>query len=900
MATSTAWRGQVPRSGRAAIAAFALLALGLVGGAILLHRSMQETARRDAGARLEAIAALKVAAIDTWRAEHLRDTGFAASYPTVALVAREASRGPVTPHDAAHALEVLVHLAERLGHLRIALLAADGHPVLAWARPGAPEEPFAEGLLRTALESPAGAASALVADPGRGRPRLHAAVSLRAQGAPGFALALQVDMGQVFDDVIWSWPVPSATGGTALVRREGGEVLLFVGGGAGPGREVTATRLPAEARGIVAAKAAAGETGIVEGMATRGQPILAAIRPVPGTSWKLVAKMDLSEVYEPIERPFSVMGGLLTSLLAAGALLLVVWWRHEAAQARMAAELRESHDLFQLALAGTHRVWDWDLEAKRIAIERTGAEGQAPDRDVYRGEVPEILAQLVHPDHVEEVRGRFEAHVRGETPGFEVETRSLVRPEGDRWVLVRGRGTRRDASGRARRVTGVVTDVTAHREMQAKLERSERLATIGELAAGVAHEINNPLAYVLSNLHFVVARLRAEGSREEELEALTDARDGAERVRDVVRRLRSYSRPGEGPRVLTDVQTEIQVAARLAAGEIHGRARLELRLGRMPLVEAGQHELGQLFVNLLVNAAHAIPPGRPTENSVVVEGGTDERGWARVEVRDSGEGIPPHVLRRVFEPFFTTKTGGKGTGLGMAIAQKIVTGAGGRIEIESRVGEGTAVRVTLPPAAGERRGEPPAAGRRMLVVDGDPLLARSLVRTIGGEHDVVSAASAAEALTRLRAGERFEAILCEVAMPRMTGAELHARIAEIAPDQARRMIFVSGGAYDEEASAFLRRVGNPCLEKPFDAQELRQALAWAAGGRGGAGAAPGLEAAPASGGEAGPAADAGAGEGANGGPGAAAGAAGAAPGAAPGANGTGPGGGVSGSQPDGP
>jgi CheY-like chemotaxis protein/two-component sensor histidine kinase len=358
----------------------------------------------------------------------------------------------------------------------------------------------------------------------------------------------------------------------------------------------------------------------------------------------------------------------------------------------------------------------------------------------------------------------------------------------------------------------------------------------------VAHEINNPLAYVLANLGFLASRIPAD-RLPDEAEALADARDGAERVRDVVLGLRTFSRPGAGPRAAVEVAAEIGAAMRIAQNEIRHRARLVQRIGPLPQVLAGPHELGQLFVNLLVNAAHAIPAGRAQENCITVEAGTDASGWARVEVRDTGVGMPPHVLRRLFDPFFTTKPDGKGMGLGMMIARGIVDGAGGRIEVESEVGRGTTVRVLLPPApqpaqdsgAAAAAAEPPAR-RRVLLVDDDPLVARSVVRSLGTAHDVVATSSGAEALARLDAGERFDAVLCDVMMPEMTGAQLYARVEALDPQLARRFVFLTGGAFTEEDMEFLRRVSGPCLDKPFDAEQLRRALEWAA--RGPAASAP--------------------------------------------------------------
>jgi CheY-like chemotaxis protein len=212
-----------------------------------------------------------------------------------------------------------------------------------------------------------------------------------------------------------------------------------------------------------------------------------------------------------------------------------------------------------------------------------------------------------------------------------------------------------------------------------------------------------------------------------------------------------------------------------------------------------------------------------------------------VEIRDTGVGIPSDVLDRIFEPFFTTKPLGVGTGLGLAIAHGIVTGAGGRIEVESRVGHGSLFRVLLPPSPPSQpppppaRREPaataPAAGAeragarpRVLVIDDEPLVGRAMVRALGDHYQVAIATSAADGLRRLDAGEPFDAIVCDLMMPQMTGMELQARISARMPALAARMVFITGGAFTDAATEFLRTTPNGWIEKPFDPRRLREAV----------------------------------------------------------------------------
>jgi signal transduction histidine kinase len=366
----------------------------------------------------------------------------------------------------------------------------------------------------------------------------------------------------------------------------------------------------------------------------------------------------------------------------------------------------------------------------------------------------------------------------------------------------------------------------------AETARAERLVSMGRLAGGVAHEINNPLGYVLSNLELVAEQLRdqpgAAGS-EEIKEMLSEARSGVERIRRIVRDLKSFSRADEERRVPVDLRKALEPAINITQNEIKHRARLVRAYSDIPLVECDEVRLGQVFVNLLVNAAQSIPEGRAEDNEIRVVTRTSSAGEAVVEVHDTGTGVAPENIDRIFDPFFTTKDVGAGTGLGLSICHGIVTALGGQLVAESEPGA-TVFRVTLPAArkqaAAPARATPPAApetGRRgrILAVDDDPLGARVLVRVLGKDHDVTALCDARLALERVAGGERFDVILCDLMMPDMTGMELCEKLGEVAPEQAERMVFITGGAFTPDAKAFLDRVRNQRVEKPFGAAVLR-------------------------------------------------------------------------------
>jgi two-component system NtrC family sensor kinase len=238
---------------------------------------------------------------------------------------------------------------------------------------------------------------------------------------------------------------------------------------------------------------------------------------------------------------------------------------------------------------------------------------------------------------------------------------------------------------------------------QTRLVVADRMALLGRTTASVGHEINNPLAYVLSNLTFLQEELQEAGerpltakARQELLEALAEAREGAERVRFIVQDLKSLSRTNDikiGPVELSAVMRGV---TKMALHELRHRARLVEHCADVPPVRGNATRLGQVFLNLIINAAHAIPPGNEDKNEIRVKAHLGAPGFVTVDVQDTGSGIPAEHLERIFDPFFTTKEEGQGTGLGLLVCQTIITSLGGTITVESAPGQGTTFHVTLP------------------------------------------------------------------------------------------------------------------------------------------------------------------------------------------------------------
>jgi signal transduction histidine kinase len=252
-------------------------------------------------------------------------------------------------------------------------------------------------------------------------------------------------------------------------------------------------------------------------------------------------------------------------------------------------------------------------------------------------------------------------------------------------------------------------DLTDRKQMQARLVLSDRLVAMGTLAAGVAHEINNPLTFVISNLSFLANELRTlagelpMGRLAETEEVLREAAMGANKVRQIVADLKTFSRADDDMPTSVNLQNVIESALTIARAELRARARVVRDYTEVPPVEGSEGRLGQVFLNLLINAAQAIPPGQPEHNEIRVTLRTVQ-GHVIVEIRDTGSGIPPEMRSRIFDPFFTTKPVGVGTGLGLFVCQGIVTRFGGEISVESELGQGTTFRIIFPAARGFRGG----------------------------------------------------------------------------------------------------------------------------------------------------------------------------------------------------
>jgi signal transduction histidine kinase len=372
--------------------------------------------------------------------------------------------------------------------------------------------------------------------------------------------------------------------------------------------------------------------------------------------------------------------------------------------------------------------------------------------------------------------------------------------------------------------------------IQQQMLLADRLTSVGTLASGVAHEINNPLAAVLVNLQLAiedVAELAKRnvapelvGHLEEELQ---DAAAACDRVKNIIRDLKVFARNSErdatGP---VNVQQVLELSLRMATSEIVQRAKVVKNIETVAAVNGNEARLGQVFLNLLMNAAQAIPEGRPDLHEIRVTARNVSEGRVEVEISDTGVGIPPENLPRIFDPFFSTKPTGEGMGLGLSIAHQIVTSMGGTLTARSEHGRGATFTVTLPtspsvmlvtaPLGGD---ELPLRRGRLLSVDDEPMVGTFVRRMLASQHDVDVVTSGQAALERIKAGERYDLILCDVMMPQMSGLDLYWELHRIDPSLAKRMVFLTAASFTPSSRAFFELTANPRIEKPFDARELR-------------------------------------------------------------------------------
>jgi len=435
------------------------------------------------------------------------------------------------------------------------------------------------------------------------------------------------------------------------------------------------------------------------------------------------------------------------ALDAAGKVVAVDGIAHDITERRRAEEeLMRTREQLHLAVAGSNDgIWDWDLRTQDLYLSPKWKEqlGYADDELPNRFSTFE---ELIFPEDTAGVFRVVDGYLKGELPKYQMEFRMRHKDGGLRWILARGAALRH-SDGTPYRMAGSHTDITDRKRMEAELGHARKLEAVGQLAAGIAHEINTPTQFVGDSIEFLresqaaigrlvaayrqalaelpespalaaarahIAGLEAEADIDFVLEnapaAIGDALDGVSRISKIVRAMKEFAHPDQPELAPADLNHALETTLMIARNEYKYVAEVETDFGELPLVDCHLGELNQVFLNLLVNAAHAIGDvvGKTGAKGTirVCTSCTDE--WARIEIADTGGGIPEAAQDHIFEPFFTTKPVGKGSGQGLAIAHAIVVGKhGGQISFETTPGVGTTFSILLP-----LRSSAPTAGAR--------------------------------------------------------------------------------------------------------------------------------------------------------------------------------------------
>lgn len=361
---------------------------------------------------------------------------------------------------------------------------------------------------------------------------------------------------------------------------------------------------------------------------------------------------------------------------------------------------------------------------------------------------------------------------------------------------------------------------------------ADRLTSLGTLVSGVAHEINNPLGVIVANATFVTDELEkngitSEASLKEMVESMKDIQLASERIRKIVSDLKFFSQPQTEVLKPVDIHELLEWALRLTNNQVRHCGHLKKNFNSKSTVSCSELRLGQVFVNIIVNATQSMDANEFENNQLEVST-FDLNDYVVIDIKDTGCGMSPQVIKRIFDPFFTTKPAGVGTGLGLSISRGIVNSMEGSIEVSSVVGKGSAFRIQLPRSVDQHIGSESEKSThlkvrrsKVLVVDDEPLLLKLIYRTLSDEHDVVVKESSLEALHFIRTNPNFDIILCDLMMPEMNGMELFDKVTDYFPEMSRRFAFMTGGAFTDAANRFITNLENKKLDKPFTPASLK-------------------------------------------------------------------------------
>ncbi len=381
-------------------------------------------------------------------------------------------------------------------------------------------------------------------------------------------------------------------------------------------------------------------------------------------------------------------------------------------------------------------------------------------------------------------------------------------------------------------------DVTERKREEQRLLQADRLSALGLLASGMAHAINNPLTYVLLNLEHLSRRLPGlagvADSMVDILARLTEAREGAERMATIVKRMRTFARTDESSTRVLDLRTVLESVVDLVGHEVHHRGKLTTRFENVPPVLANESKVEQICLSLLLFAAQMLPDDATKRHEVRLSLAADERQFAVLEIVCEGCNVAELDLERLFDPF-TASDEGKMLGFGLSVCSGLVEQLGGQIEAEALPGTGLLLRTAIPCVPLHRLMEPtmpssppssmppsPRGKARVLVVDDDPGVGRALRLMLEDEHDVKSLVRPREALQELLSDGGYDLIFCDLMMPELSGMDIYQVLRFNRPGYESKIVFMSGGAFTASARRFLEQVPNQRIEKPFNMRSLQR------------------------------------------------------------------------------
>jgi PAS domain S-box-containing protein len=827
---------RVRRLRRGPAVVFLVLATAILVGGTVVLRDQLRTAQLIVQDGLAAIAELKAGQIADWYAMR---QGAVEQISRLALIQGQFHRllsGEGNAQTEAELKDWMERFRIGEGFARAVLFDAKGQPRLVLPADQAlrPAEEF-QAQVQSALRLKKVEAQGLQPRNGTTNPILSLWMPLGVHLGPGApaegVLLFQLDARPFLYRIVQPWPHAQSSAELMVVGRDRGDAVVLSAlrhpPAAGPGMRFSMADHP----GMPAVLAAQGREGAVSGPDYRNVPVLASLKRVPGTPWALVVKMDEAEADRPMLQRIWSTGLLLLGLVALVALATGLVVRHQDAS-RILGQLAAERERKVLAARSEHLMRHandiillTDLDGRILEANVAASEhyGYSPEefRSLHLWDLrrPEQAAQMIRRIETTKAAGsaRFEStHLRKDGTEFPVDVSSRVIELGDQSIMLHV----------ARDITGHKQAEEERRRLEARLHQSQKLESLGSLAGGVAHDMNNVLGAILS-----LATARREGldPADPMASALETIANACLRGRGVVRSLLYFARKDlDEPRPL-DLNELVRDMVHLLGFTTLKRIHLEMDL-QEPLepVLGDAGALSHALMNLAVNALDAMPEqGTLTVRTCSLPGDR-----VQVSLRDTGTGMTPDVLARATEPFFTTKPAGKGTGLGLAMVFGTVQAHGGELDIRSTPGQGTEVILTFPahgpaqawcaPApAGDAKGtETPL---RILVVDDDELIRESLVpmlEVLG--HQAQAAPGGAEALAMLDEGLDPDLVILDMNMPGLNGAETLARIKAMRP--AQPVLMASGYSDSDIVTMAGGHSGVFYIQKPFTMKELKLKL----------------------------------------------------------------------------